>query len=440
MSLWRRTHFRGFLYAAALCLSVPAIASAQSEVWRIGLYQISSQAIPSEQIEWVFSTIEEQYSKKAGLDRQERTFMEGMMQSQEREQELSKRHEAWQSEDREDILTPEPERDTGIADAGVELPAQEVFVEFVRFPSDPTYDKLFSVCDGQFLALLGIRESLAELFVVWPEMIGDHSRLRIVSWDFVHQRQSLLLDRLIVRKDAEAFREEIRIGLAQAHADGDVAMLRIKDPVPGLSVRINGEDRGFVEEGLVLATGTYSIELSAFGYDAKTLTIELSSGEQTEISGQLARTGYGPLSIGSAMGTADWFLDGVFQGQLPSLVTDQRLPISIVANREGFLPFSLQSTSAIREITFDLKPRWMTDEHLIERRRDDFYASMARTLGAFGMWVGLRSAATTFGTGGTSDPAWKPWIHLSAGITIASVVDLVGGLLAYYTGTRYSTL
>lgn len=425
------------MMAASLCLSSPLHAAETVPTWRIGTYQVSTSTIPSESFDWILSLVAERLTFKTDLTTLEMEFVNELNGHTSTETAQTAAHAVWTGEDKTKIselsLLVEPMSVHDDFSAGLPM-------EYVHFDTSPVYDSLFLRDDQNFISTLGKRERLMGVLVIWPSWMENLLRLRIVYHDLTIPDRKVLFDRLVPLRDAQELQKELLLALLPLSFGMEVSLLSFEHAAPGLEVTIEGKVYPIIENQIVVPAGENVLELSAFGYEPKQVPIVSQAGEHLVVDGDLELAKFGPLSISSLTGGTDWFLNGVRQNGLPNLFQNQTLPINIVASRKGFMSSAVQSTTSMKTIVFDLRPEWMTDENLIVRNRDSFYYAMGRTLGAFGLWVGLQSMAATFSDSGTSDPLWQPWIFLSAGVSVVSMVDLIGNLLAYYTGARYSTL
>ena len=426
----------GLMTMLALCLSNPLYATETATSWRIGTYQVVCPDIPTDSVDWILRLAEDRFTVKDRVTEREAEYLRALLARAAVGAAQDEAHGYWTGENLSEIARIpqllEPAPVTGSFSEG--LP-----VEYIPLQTSPAYDSLFVHANPQFMATLGIRENLAGVLVVWPVLVENLLRLKVVYHDLATNGYEVLFDRLTPLRDVRELQDELLLALLPLGSGTEVSLLHIENPVPGLTARIDGKDRPIVGNQVVTPAGEIILELSAFGYEPVSVPLSVAPGEKAVVDGNLKPATFGPLSISSSTGTVDWFLDGVRQNGLPFMFPNQTLPLNIVASRKGFMSSAVQSTTAMRTIVFDLKPEWMTDENLITRNRDSFYTAMGRAFGAFGLWVGLQSLATTFSDYGTGDPLWQPWIFLSAGVSVVSVVDLIGDLLAYYTGTRYST-
>ncbi len=424
------------LIVASLCLSSPLYAVETTPNWRIGIYQVSTSTIPSESFDWILSMVTERLTFKTNLTTLEAEYVNGLDTFSTIETIQTENHAVWTGEDKAKVAglsqLMEPPSTSGRFSAGLPM-------EYVHFDTTPVWDALFLRGDQKFISTLGKRERLSGVLVIWPSMMENLLRLRVVYHDLVTGGHETLFDRLVALQDAQELQDELLLSLLPLSFGTDVSLLNFEHAAPGLTVKIADKDYPIIENEIIVPAGENVLELAAFGYEPKQVSIVSEAGENITVDGSLKLAAFGPLSICSSTGKVDWFVNGIRQNGLPILFQNQMLPLNIVASRQGFISSAIQSTTPMKTIVFDLKPEWMSDENLIARNRDSFYYAMGRALGAFGMWIGLQSMATTFSDSGTSDPLWQPWIFLSAGVAVVSVVDLVGGLLAYYTGTRYST-
>lgn len=436
MAKGNRVGILTFILMAAFCLSGALYAADSDQTLRLGMYQVTSDAVPAESVDWIVDLITERFTFKNDILESETEFINGNNTSLEISKAQADAHTVWQGEDAAKISAISRSLDVPVASATfpIGLP-----IEYVRIQSNPALDGLFAHTNTEFLSILGTREQLAGVIVIWPSLMGNLLRLRIVYHDLIDDTSRIMFDRLVPLRDVQDLQEDILLALLPLSFGDDVALLHIENSVPGLAVSLDGVDYPIFENQIAVPSGENMLELSAFGYESKSVPISVEAGTRFIVDANLEQSGFGPLSIASEMGEVDWFLDGVRQEGLPFLFPDQNLPINVIASREGFMSSSIQSTTPVRQIVFDLKPEWMTDENLITRNRDTFYSAMGKALGAFGLWVGLQSMAATFSDTGVKDPKWQPWVFLTGGVAVVSVVDLIGGLLAYYTGTRYST-
>ncbi len=436
MAKGKRVGILPFILIAAFCLSGTLYAADSGQNWRIGIYQVASDTVPAESVDWIATLITERFTFKDVLLEAETEFINESNTSLAIAKAESDAHVVWQGEDEAKISAIPRGLDVPVAS---ETYSAGLPIEYVRIQSNPALDGLFSHTNVELLSMLGTREQLAGVIVIWPSLMGNLLRLRIVYHDIMDDTFRIMFDRLVPLRDVQDLQEDILLALLPLSFSDDVALIHFENLVPGLTATMDGVSYPIFESQIVVPSGENVLELSAFGYEPRSVPISVEAGTRFIVDAYLEQAGFGPLSLASRMGEVDWFLDGVRQEGLPFLFLDQNLPINVIAAREGFMSSSLQSTTPVRQIVFDLKPEWMTDENLITRNRDTFYSAMGKALGAFGLWVGLQSMAATFSDTGVSDPRWQPWVFLSGGIAVVSVVDLIGGLLAYYTGTRYST-
>lgn len=426
-----------------LCLSsflFAANANDSSQKWRIGIYQVTSPGVQPETIAWIPQMFTEWFTVKTDLHEADLAYIEHQQALQALKSAQTDIHTVWLGEDQDkikDVINENVvvQKTDDEKNAVVELP-----IEYVMLQGASILDALFTHANPEFMELLGEREQLMGVFVIWPSIMEDLLRLRVVYQDLVGGSFEILFDRIVQPKDVQELQEDLLLSILPLSYGDGMTLIYFEHAVPDLSVSVNGSECPLLDDHIVIPSGAVSITLSAFGHESKQIDLVAEPGVRMLVDGALEESSFGPLSISSALGKVDWFLDGIRQESLPSLIPDQKLPLSIVATREGFMASPIQSMSPIRNIVFDLKPEWMTDENLISRNQNFFYQSMGRLLGMFGLYVGLQSFASTFSdNGGVRDPLWQPWIFLSGGAAVVSVVDLIGSLFAYYTGTRYST-
>ncbi len=399
--------------------------------WRIGVYSTASSDAELEVVQWVIPLMEQWIEVKQQYTEEERALWKSRQERLAQLEQQSKLHAAIGSEDQQKI---EQAQAPATADIGQQVPQA---IEFVTVAANPALQYLFTQANDSFMQLLGQREDLMGILVVWPQLMDNLVRLRIGYHDLAHGSYTVLFDQIAPQKDAQELRDALLLAVSQVSNASDAGMLRIINGVPGIGLSINGTSYAVLDGISIVPAGQMSVTISAYGYESRTVDVYLEPRMQLDLDGTLSRKSAGPLSVSSGMGSVSWFFNGLRQEQLPFLIDNQTLPFNIVASKEGFISSAWQSTVPMRSIEFDLKPLWMTEENLIIRGKNKMYAAMGRSLGMFGVWVAMQALRSTYADSSTI-ASWNPWVFLSGSAAIVSVVDLFGSLVDYYTYTKYS--
>ena len=108
------------------------------------------------------------------------------------------------------------------------------------------------------------------------------------------------------------------------------------------------------------------------------------------------------------------------------------VPFTVTAIRDGFAPYSVQSTVApYSRVNIELRPAWMGENDMIERSKDRFYSLLLSTLVSFGLQVAANSVSDIF-------PDWgiAPVGAVFAGISIVQLVELFDSAFDYFQAAK----
>jgi len=132
------------------------------------------------------------------------------------------------------------------------------------------------------------------------------------------------------------------------------------------------------------------------------------------------------FSLSSDVPAQVW-VNNVNAGVTPINLENVGIPSVIRLTAEGYSDASLYVDGKSNSETISMKPAWMDDSDFYKNTRNKFYTDFALALGAFGLRVAARSIDfknQAFVTGAD---------YITRGIIAAALVNLVYGLINYYS-------
>ena len=195
-----------------------------------------------------------------------------------------------------------------------------------------------------------------------------------------------------------------------------------------VSLSIDGEAVSPVNGYIALEKGEHEFSYGSPVYHAAKETVQVD--ENTVLEPVLVPIFSGPMFIHSVPFDADIYYQGVKVDN--HIAGNGSVPFTVTAIRDGFAPYSVQSTVApYSRVNIELRPAWMGENDMIERSKDRFYSLLLSTLVSFGLQVAANSVSDIF-------PDWgiAPVGAVFAGISIVQLVELFDSAFDYFQAAK----
>ncbi len=198
--------------------------------------------------------------------------------------------------------------------------------------------------------------------------------------------------------------------------------------VPNIvSISIDGEPVSLLRSVLALEKGEHEIVYTSPRFETVRETVYADVG--TVLSPRFIPLFSGPAFISSLPFDSTIYYQGErIEGHI---VEEGTVPFSIAAQREGFAPYSLQSTVIDDTISIVLKPEWMGDTDLVSRAKRRFYDSLVMTIISFGAFVASDSLANIY-----TDVDLAPVAVVFTGVSFVQLVELFDAMFDYFQIAR----
>ena len=206
----------------------------------------------------------------------------------------------------------------------------------------------------------------------------------------------------------------------------DTVIVRVDMPSV-VSLSVDGEAVTPLRSVIALEKGEHEVVYSSPRFETVRETVIVD--DNTVLSPSLVPVFSGPAFISSMPYDAEIYYQGEkIDGHV---VSEGTVPFSIAARREGFAPFSLQSTVASDTISITLRPEWMAGENMTERAKARFYDSLLMTLVSFGSYVAMSSLSSIY-----SDAGLAPAAVALTGISLVQLTELLDAMFNYFQMAR----
>ena len=258
-------------------------------------------------------------------------------------------------------------------------------------------------------------------------VVADVEEEGLMSHSRVYANGELIHEAIYISSDeAEEFLQ-LSNALMPYLKNSDTIIIPVDIPRT-VSLSIDGEAVSPVNGYIALEKGEHEFSYGSPVYHAAKETVQVD--ENTVLEPVLVPIFSGPMFIHSVPYDADIYYQGVKVDN--HIAGNGSVPFTVTAIRDGFAPYSVQSTVApYSRVNIELRPAWMGENDMIERSKDRFYSLLLSTLVSFGLQVAANSVSDIF-------PDWgiAPVGAVFAGISIVQLVELFDSAFDYFQAAK----
>lgn len=422
----RRESRLGFLFLIlALCM-----AGAQASAWRVGMVCLTEGRVVDESLsDRLYNRVSSQFPRKNLLP-EESQAISARLSSQTQLEAENLAHEALIKND-----GVPPARQLASAVNPV-IPGQlETLWIYPTFPE--SLFKAIAAQDPLVLSHLYRTHGLDQFFVAYATVFEGFTRLRIFTFESKSGQVRVLFDRIALPQETESLLDQVVMALAPGFLGGPAGAVTFSTSVTGVQISIDG--LGIIPQHgyTFFSPGKHFVRAEAMGYKEFQTWIQILPGELLVVELPLELINPGPLLMVSPQGASSLWIKPDLRVSVPFLWIQPEMPFTYQVRKEGFLPISGHMYVQESVLTLHFEPEWMSLAVTLDRSKDAFYASLGRTVLAFGLTIAADSFSRAISVTVADQVAWQPFILAGAGALGVSFFDTISRLFAYYRKTQY---
>jgi hypothetical protein len=278
---------------------------------------------------------------------------------------------------------------------------------------------------------------LDQLFIAYATSFEGFTRLRIFTLGSQNGKIRMLFDKISLPQETENLLDQAVMAMAPELSGGPVGAVVFSTSASGVQISIDGTGVLAQHGYNFLYPGKYLVKAEAMGFRRFQTWIQVLPNELLNVELPLESLHQGPLLIESPQGASSVWIQPDVRVSAPFLLIQPEIPFTYQARKEGFLPVSGHMLMNESVLTLQFEPEWMSLGLTVERTKDAFYASLGRTLLAFGLTVALDSLSRGISATVADQVVWQPVVLAGAGALGVSFFQTVSRLFAYYRKTQY---
>ncbi len=221
--------------------------------------------------------------------------------------------------------------------------------------------------------------------------------------------------------------------------DDSLGFLDFSDYPLSARFYVDGSIHSPVNGVIAAQEGSHVVSVLAEGYTRFDQEVSLLPSASLSISAaSMERIVLPAIAFTSIPSDAKLSFSGQDPVSLPVLKEGLNSPLVLTAEKDGFLPLSLQVTEAEGVYGMQLKPEWMGSENRLEEAKKDFYASLRNTFLSIGA-AAASQALTSIYADELGD--FKTGLNvITTGVSVVSVISLIKNLADYYNIAKQTYL
>ncbi|HKL60192.1 MAG TPA: hypothetical protein VJ863_09850 [Sphaerochaeta sp.] len=414
---------RVFLLALVGVLSVcPPLFALEEIPFSVGIFSLQDDAaLLSSQIEEAGTTYANQFLVPSDA------YKQYLIARHEKIDDLAKLKEissAYASKSEKDLLKAreiqvEPEM----------ILAERLEVTYSQIPYEKGYASLLTLYPDA-RSFYASQQGLDALLLIKKTKISSNDRIRLYWYDLFSDTTTVIFDQVVVGQQAPLeMQEKMGAALLAKSAGPEYGLLVFDNFRSSLSLTVNGEPYQLDGEQTLFSPGEYTLSFSEEGFVSKQITLTIEENTITHVPSRLERVAVGDIHLSSTIGKVAWFVDGQEEGISCDLsIGSTRVPLVIVAQKEGFASKTLQVQKPVQEISVSLQPEWMTRSALVQEEQRGFYKSLRNTMLIFGLYVASTTLSQTFDV---ANPLAQSLQVATSGFALVSTMHTLMNLASY---------
>ncbi len=221
--------------------------------------------------------------------------------------------------------------------------------------------------------------------------------------------------------------------------DDSLGFIRLSDYPSASRFYVDGRQLSALNGVLAVEGGVHEIRVQAEGYHDILEEVTLLPSEAFSLSAAAMEKVYlPPIAFTSTPSDAKLSFSGADPVALPLIEENLQSPLVLTAQRDGFLPLSLQLTEAEGVYGMQLKPEWMGSDNRLEEAKKDFYASLRNTFLSIGAAAASQALTSIYSE---ELGPYKTGVNvITTGVSVVSLISLIKNLADYYNVAKQTYL
>jgi hypothetical protein len=268
--------------------------------------------------------------------------------------------------------------------------------------------------------------------------LSDYLKVSLKSFEYRAKNSIKLFEQIALKGEINKIVAPLNLSLNQYFSKQKLGLLTFNIPKGNYLIKLNDKEVSLIDNYLILEPNFYQLKISGPNIETIEENIEIENKKEVIFTKSIKAKKGKPLLVTSLEPNLKFQIVGEKESVVPSLLTNQNLPLAIVYEKENNLLYSLQQSQRTDQIRLDFTSVFKDTNETIAFYQNQFYTSLGKSLifGALTLLVDFLS--TSLISDNLKTNAWQPLLLVGSSITALYTIESTFHLFAYYQKTKYS--